>query len=93
VTGGVLERGLEEIGDEDVDVPKYYYKIVAKGTADNMKVIAFLMPNYESSNSLGQFVVPIDKIEKMTGLDFFHNLPDSYEVKLESTSSLVGWKF
>jgi len=43
VTGGVLEDGLKEIGNEDVDVPRYYYKIVAKGEGSNIQVAAFLM--------------------------------------------------
>lgn len=93
VTGGILESGLEEIGEEDVDVPKYYYKIVARGDVDNLKVIAFLMPNYENTDPLHYFVVPVDKIEKVTGLDFFQELPDLTETKLESKSTLAGWKF
>ncbi len=93
VTGGVLEYGLDEIGEEDVDVPKYYYKIVAKGNVGNLKVIAFLMPNHESSEPLHHFVVPVDKIEKVTGLDFFQKLPNVAETKLESQSTLAGWKF
>lgn len=93
VTGGVLEDGLEEFGEEDVDVPKYYFKIIAKGNPNNLKVIAFLMPNQESSEPLHHFVVPVDKIEKITGLDFFEELPDSEEAKFESKNTLAGWKF
>lgn len=93
ITGGVLEEGLEEIGEEDVDVPRYYYKIIAKGDQKNLKVIAFLIPNYESQEPLHHFVVPIDKVEKVTGLDFFQMLPDDEEAILESQSSLAGWKF
>tara|TARA_R110001583_G_scaffold86561_2_gene226099 strand:+ start:1008 stop:1820 length:813 start_codon:yes stop_codon:yes gene_type:complete len=93
VTGGVLEEGLEEIGEEDVDVPKYYYKIIAKGSKDHLEVLAFLMPNRESSEALQMFLVPVDKVEKVTGLDFFENLPDKVEAQLERRSSVAGWKF
>jgi endonuclease G, mitochondrial len=93
VTGGVLEQGLEEIGEEDVDVPMYYYKIVAKGDAENLEVIAFLMPNVESTEPLDQFVISIDKIEKMTGLDFFYKLMDSEQMQFENTPSASGWRF
>lgn len=93
VTGGVLEDGLNEIGDEDVAVPKYYYKIVAKGSKENLKVLAFLMPNRESSEALQNFVVPVDRIEKVTGLNFFEQLSDKIESELEGKSSLRGWKF
>lgn len=93
VTGGVLENGLDEIGEEDVDVPKYFYKIVAKGKADKLAVIAFLMPAQERSASLQQFIVPVDRIEQMTGIDFFEKLPEAVQVNLESTINMDGWRF
>lgn len=93
VTGGVLEKGLNEIGDEDVAVPKYYYKIVAKGTKENLKVLAFLIPNRESSEALQNYVVPVDRVEKITGLDFFEQLTNNKESELERKSSIGGWKF
>jgi endonuclease G len=93
VTGGVLENGLEEIGDEDVDVPRYFYKIVAKGNADSIKVLAFLMPNEPSNESLRRFTVTVDKLEKLTGIDFFQDLPNEREQKLESEINIKGWKF
>ncbi|MBM1104682.1 DNA/RNA non-specific endonuclease [Aurantibacter crassamenti] len=92
-TGGVLEDGLPEIGDEDVAVPKYYYKIVARGDQNNLKVIAFLMPGKESSKPLQNFAVPVDQIEKMTGIDFFEKLPNDIEIKLESKVDTSDWKF
>ena len=93
ITGGVLKSGLEEIGEEDVDVPRYYYKIVAKGSSKDVKAIAFLMENRPSSKSIQQFVVTIDDIEKRTGIDFFKELPDAVEDKLESEILTIDWKF
>lgn len=93
ITGGVLVDGLEEIGEEDVDVPNYYYKIVTKGGKDNLKVIAFLMPNKESNKPLKEFIVPVDRIEEMTGLDFFEALQNNMEVELEKRPDVNGWKF
>lgn len=93
LTGGVLEDGLMEIGDEDVDVPRYFYKIVARGDTKKLKIIAFLILGEESSEPLQRFTVTIDKIEKMTGIDFFEKLPDSQEAKLEGSVNLDEWKF
>jgi len=93
ITGGVLQNGLREIGEEDVDVPKYFYKIVARGDSKNLKVIAFLMLGEESSRPLQQFTVTVDSLEKMTGIDFFEKLHDSQETKLESQSVMTDWKF
>ncbi|MEO0526034.1 MAG: DNA/RNA non-specific endonuclease [Bacteroidota bacterium] len=93
ITAGVLEKGLSTIGDEDVAVPEYYYKIVFVGNLDNPRMLGFLMPHKESTAPLQNFVVPIDEIEHMTGIDFFGYLPDSLEKKLESTVNLKGWVF
>ena len=93
VTAGVLEEGLPSIGDEDVAVPKFYYKIIAKGKGKNLRIIAFLLPHRENIGSLYKFVVSVDKLEKMTGIDFFPNLPDDQEDILEAGINTSGWKF
>ena len=93
ITAGVLEPGLEEIGEEDVDVPRRYYKIVARGNKDDLKVLAFLMEGKESSKPLKSFLVPIDEVERQTGIDFFKELSDTLENTIESKVSATDWKF
>lgn len=93
VTGGVLEDGLKEIGNEHVDVPRYYYKIVAKGERSNIQVAAFLMEGKESTKPLSHFMVSVDEIEKRTGIDFFEELPKDIQQKLENSVNQTGWKF
>ncbi len=93
VTGGVLEPGLREIGEEDVDVPRYYYKIVARGEPNAPKILAFLFLGKESTKPLGQFTVSVDEIEKRTGIDFFENLPDGLEASLEGKVEVGDWNF
>ncbi len=93
VTGGVLEKGLFAIGDEDVAIPKYFYKIVARKDNDRIKMIAFLFPHKESTKPLDKFAVPVNKIEEITGIDFFKKVPDSIEEKLESKVVKNEWKF
>lgn len=92
-TGGVLDDRLTVIGEEDVAVPRFYYKIVARGDAKHMTLIAFLLPGRESKQSLSQFLVPVDVIEEMTGIDFFQELPDDMEAKLESVKHPDEWEF
>jgi endonuclease G len=92
-TGGVLEQGLDEIGEEGVDVPRCFYKVIARGGADNLKLIGFLMHGEESTKPLKQFTVSIDEIEKMTGIDFFEKLENETEAKLEREVITKNWKF
>ncbi|MFH6992176.1 DNA/RNA non-specific endonuclease [Flavobacterium sp. FlaQc-48] len=74
VTGGILKDSDKKIGTEKVSVPKYFYKIILAKSGKEHKAIAFLVPNQDSNKSLYDFVVPIETLEKMTGIDFFPNL-------------------
>ncbi|NQY06105.1 MAG: DNA/RNA non-specific endonuclease, partial [Flavobacteriaceae bacterium] len=93
VTGGVLTKGLKTIGQEEVAVPEYFYKIVLDNQNGDMKAIAFLMPHENSEKALFKFVVSVDKIEKLTGIDFFPNLEDTKEDQIEASSDYKDWLF
>ncbi|MCR9228589.1 MAG: DNA/RNA non-specific endonuclease [Flavobacteriaceae bacterium] len=93
VTGGVLEDGLPEIGDENVDVPRAYYKIVLTGSSGNAKVLAFLIPAEERKEPLQDFLVTIDEVEKRTGINFFEMMPETWQSRMESKVDTDGWKF
>ncbi|MFD2891939.1 DNA/RNA non-specific endonuclease [Flavobacterium chuncheonense] len=86
LTGGVLSDNLKTIGKEKVAVPNYFYKIVL--TKDRSKMIGFLVPHQKTSKAIYEFVVSVDTIEQMTGIDFFPNLEDALETKLESVSNV-----
>ena len=93
VTGGVLEDGLKTIGKNKVSVPKYFYKVLLDYTKPEIKAIAFLMPHKESTKPLYEFVVSIDELERITGIDFFSALPDAVEDKLEANTNYKNWSF
>ncbi|SFZ89311.1 endonuclease G [Flaviramulus basaltis] len=93
VTGGVLKGNMKTIGDEDVSVPNQFYKVLIDNNTGKTKMIAFLMPHKNSDKPLYEFVVSVDSIEKLTGIDFFPELEDSIENKLEASSSYKGWGF
>jgi endonuclease G, mitochondrial len=93
VTGGILSKNLETIGNEEVAVPKYFYKILLDNSRGEYKVIAFLMPHEDSEKPLNKFVVSIDSLEKITGIDFFPKLPDNIENNLEKSSDYKAWSF
>ena len=93
VTGGVLDNDLVEIGDEDVDVPRTFYKIILKGSGENAQVLAFLIPSEESQRPLQDFLVPVDEVEARTGIDFFEMMPESWQSRMESKVDVEDWKF
>jgi endonuclease G len=91
VTGGVLKENLKTIGDENVSVPNKFYKIIVDASGGNYKAVAFLIPNKPSSESFYKYTVSIDEVEAKTGIDFFPQLPDSIENKLEQMVDLKAW--
>jgi len=92
VTGPLLNKSCGVVS-KSITVPCAFYKIVFKQTKAGVEAIAFMLPNAGSSMSLSQFVVTIDYIESLTGIDFFVNLPDSEEEKFESRVLTNNWQF
>ncbi len=93
ITAGVLEDNLASIGDEDVSVPNYFYKIVARNDGGAVKMLGFLFKNKASNSSIKSHLVTIDELERKTGIDFFKNLPNELQKELESKINTDGWKF
>ncbi|RIA10552.1 endonuclease G [Flavobacteriaceae bacterium MAR_2010_72] len=93
VTGGVLTNDLKTIGEEHVAVPDQFYKVLIDVNSGKIKMIGFLIPHQNSKEPLYKFVVPIDSIEKLTGIDFFPQLDDTIETKLEASADYKDWSF
>ncbi len=90
-TGGILVNGLQEIGFNEVDVPKYFYKVVY--APEKGKMMAFVLPNEKGQRTLREYVVSVDKVEELTNIDFFPQLTDEIEERLESKINLSDWVF
>jgi endonuclease G len=93
VTGGVFDDNMESIGDEYVSVPNAFYKVILDNDSGRIKIIAFLIPHQDSNKPLYDFVVSVDAIEQLTDIDFFPELEDGLENKLEASSSYKDWSF
>ena len=91
VVGPVFQNDMKFIGENEVAVPKYYYKIIVDLQEPERKAIAFLMENTKLEGNLSEYQVTIDSIEKMTGIDFFPELPDDFENWLEGHIEIGQW--
>lgn len=68
-------------------IPKYYYMAVLMHNSQGYKAMGFWIEHKASSTrNLAQYVMNIDELERLTGLDFFCNLPDDTENHVESLS-------
>lgn len=92
ITGPVFKGNMDEIGTENVTVPHSFFKILYRQDKNgSQKMLAFLLPHKASDLAIYDYVTSVDEIEKETGLDFFSQLTDDVENKLEATSSSKGW--
>ncbi len=84
VTGPVYVGNMESIGD-GVTVPALFYKIVYNPKKGG---IGFLLPNHKVNSPLKSWQVSIDLIEALTGIDFFPQLPQPFQDRIEAQ---VDW--
>lgn len=92
VTGPLLNKSCGFVA-RSITVPCAYYKIIFKQTKEGAEAIAFMLPNAGSSLPLKNFVISIDELEALTGIDFFAALPDEEEEKFESRVLTNNWQW
>lgn len=74
-----------------VEIPDAFYKIIV--APDSKKVLAFIMPqSVRGDEPLDHYLTSVDSIEKRTGLDFFPDLDDAEENRLEAEIDPTPWR-
>ncbi|MFI3189732.1 endonuclease [Crenothrix sp. D3] len=95
ITGPVFTGSTERLSSSwRVEIPDAFYKMYITEAKANQpsKVLAFLVPQtVQGHEPLSQFVTSIDNIEAQTGLDFFSDLDDVIEDKLEASVEPQAW--
>jgi endonuclease G len=92
VAGPVLAgKDFPVIGSNRVAVPDFYYKVILDYREPGIKAIGFILPNGKADARLWEFAVPVDRVEELTGIDFYPALPDDVEELLESSLDFSGW--
>lgn len=93
ITGGILTDGLPSIGEEGVSVPEYFFKVVIRENGGAPEVLGFLFQNRPSDGSPSDYLVPLDRIESVSGLDFFPTWETQQQEVIESTVRDAPWEF
>lgn len=73
----------EYIGDHRVKVPDAFFKVIFINDAKKPSALGFYFENEAGERPLEDYLVSVDKLEQMTGLDFFSGLSDDLEIQLE----------
>lgn len=99
--GGTIDKSEQILGytKNRFIVPKYFFAAVMIKNKSGHKAIGFWFEHkvYPSTEKLSAHIVNIAKLEELTGIDFFCNLPDDEERQIENvniTSSYLQtvWK-
>lgn len=95
VTGPVLTvDSLGTIGLGRVSIPAYYYKAICRmEDSSSYTCIALLLPNKAGERELPGYVITMDSLECISGIDFFPALPDAIEDSLEGRTNAGSWNF
>ncbi len=90
--GGTIEDNavttdaVIKITDKGLLVPKYYWMAVLKLSRGGFSAMGFWVEHTNNGDArLLKYAISIDELERRTGLDFFCNLPDKIEDRVEST--------
>ena len=77
---------------ERIKKPCAFFKIIIALNKENQpEALAFIIPQNECSGNLENYLVNIDTIEALSGINFFSDLPDDIEDKLESQKACGFW--
>ena len=92
VAGPIFYNGVKaSFGKNKIAIPDAFFKVVLclHGTP---KALGFIFPNEDSKHDLDYYVVTVDEVEAITGLDFFSSLDDKVENAVEANANLSLWK-
>lgn len=91
VSGGIINNNVKYIGKNKVGVPDEFYKVILVFTQKYQKGIGFIISQDSPKIPLEKFATSIDEVEKRTGIDFFYQLPDNIENKIEKSYNINDW--
>ena len=91
VTGTIYDIDIQRLAT-GIEIADAFFKIVIDEVDGKPRTQAFLIPHTNVSGlSLADYLTSIDEVEKVTGFDFFSELPDEIEDELEMKISPSIW--
>lgn len=100
--GGTIddEKNIIKRIDGKLIVPKYFFTAVLRKYYINGKHEYIALGywcdqtnSYRTNETIKQHCMSIEKLEQLTGIDFFCNLPDDIEAKVEKNYNESSWKW
>lgn len=92
VCGPLVSQDYRTIGqNKKIAIPDAFFKVFLRQTDTSWTAIGFVMPNQAGNRPLMTYMMSIDEVEELSGIDFFYNLPDEIEEKIEHDLSVIEW--
>lgn len=91
ICGPIVDHSPKTIGRNHVVIPEKFFKVVLSPYTRPMRSIGFLFKNEQAIEPLSTYVVTVDSIESLIGMDFFASLPDQIESTVEANADLRQW--
>ena len=99
VTGPIFSNGTSLNRDENDTVAYTYFKVVLDISEPLIEGLAFVIPGDDSAGNehekgaeeIEKFIVSIDEVEKLTGIDFFAYLDPDLENQFEGRVNFNHW--
>lgn len=92
VAGPIYEKtDTDRIGAAGVRVPSSFFKVIAAPYLDEPRGIAFIYPNMKAPGNMANYVMTIDAVEQLTGIDFFSAFPEELQIQIESKADFNLW--
>lgn len=94
--GGTIDKEehiIKRINDRLI-VPKYFFMAILKKSSLGYAAFGFWAEQKDqwgTNEKLSKYAMSIDKLEKLTGIDFFCNLPDNEEKAVEAVFYPAYW--
>lgn len=75
-----------------IDLPDAFYKIIIDETETEIRALAIIMKQTTTEPTFDKYLTTIDEVERLTGVDFLADLPDSIEEPLEAKKAAKMWE-
>ncbi len=90
ITGPIFGKSPNHM-KSGVSIPIAYFKILVDDDDNVPDIMSYLIPHNRNLESSAAYLTSADKIEELTGLDFFPFLDDSLERDLEERTPQFEW--
>ena len=86
---GDMKNGT--LGTNQVVIPDAFFKVLLVKVGKEYQGVGFIFENKAGHKRLGEYAMCIDDVERLSGMDFFHQLPDGIEEKVEAEFHNEVW--